>query len=73
LKGKEKISMAKLRESAEVSLTSLEKKMLSCLTLPMTEECPTALRYALAKYDADAVAEAYDRLYALWQRGDIEA
>ena len=64
--------MAKLKENTEVTLTSLEKRMLSGISLPMAEECPMALRYALAKYDAEAVAEAYERLYALWQKGKIE-
>lgn len=65
--------MAKLKKDTLVTLTSLQKKMLSQLTLPMPEECPTALRYALAKYDAMAVAEAYEGLYELFCEGKIEA
>ena len=38
-------------------LTTLQKKMLPALSLPLPAVLPTALRYALAKYDADAVAE----------------
>ena len=64
--------MAKIKENNQVTLTSLQKKMLAQLTLPMTEECPTALRYALAKYDADAVAEAYEGLYELFEAGELQ-
>ena len=64
--------MAKLKENAAISLTSLQKKMLPLLTLPLPPECPTSLRYALAKFDADAVAEAYEGLYALWQEDILE-
>lgn len=40
-------------------LTALQKKMIPALSLPLPAVLPTALRYALAKYDADAVADAY--------------
>ena len=65
--------MAKLKEGSQVTLTSLQKKIVTQITLPMLEECPTALRYALAKYDAMAVAEAYEAVYDLWQGGEIVA
>lgn len=61
--------MLQLRENAPVTLTALQKKMLPALTLPMPEECPTALRYALAKFDADTVAEAWDALRELAEGG----
>ena len=64
--------MATLKSDTPVVLTSLQKKMLPQIILPMAEECPTALRYALAKYDSQAVAEAYEGLYELWQAGEIE-
>lgn len=64
--------MAKLKEGQNISLTTLQKKMLSALTLPMVEDCPTSLRYALAKYDAGTVAEAYDGLYQLFLQGQLE-
>lgn len=64
--------MAKLKEGNDISLNMLQKKMLPALTLPMSEECPTALRYALAKYDAGAVAEAYESLYELYTQGLLE-
>lgn len=64
--------MAKIKEGREIALSSLQKKMLPALVLPMTEDCPTALRYALAKYDADAVAEAYEGLYELYQNQMLE-
>ena len=49
-------------------LTALQKKMLPALSLPL----PTALRYALAKYDADAVADAYRGLVRLAEQGLLE-
>lgn len=64
--------MAKLKEGQNQPLSSLQKKMLPALTLPMEKACPTALRYALAKYDAGAVAEAYEGLYELFDRGLLE-
>ncbi len=54
-----------------VTLTAIQKKMLAALTLPLPEECPTGLRYALAKYDADAVAEAYEGLLDLEAAGAL--
>lgn len=64
--------MAKLKEGAAVTLTALQKKMLPAVTLPMPEECPTGLRYALAKYDAGAVAEAWEGLLELEAEGQLE-
>ncbi len=64
--------MAKLKEGQNPALSSLQKKMLSALTLPMDKTCPTALRYALAKYDAGAVAEAYEGLYELFSNDLLE-
>ncbi len=61
--------MVKLKEGAAVTLTALQKKMLPAITLPMTEDCPTGLRYALAKYDADTVADAWADLRALADEG----
>ena len=66
--------MVRLKENGgqSVTLTSLQKKMLPAITLPVPEECPTALRYALAKFDADAVAEAYEGLLRLAEAGLLE-
>ncbi len=63
--------MAKLKEGAPVTLTALQKKMLPAITLPMPEDCPTGLRYALAKYDADAVADAWEALRELEAEGHL--
>lgn len=54
--------MAKCKPDAKVALTALQKKLLAAVTLPLPAECPTRLRYALAKFDAGAVAEAYEML-----------
>lgn len=61
--------MVHIKEGAAVTLSALQKKMLPAITLPMPEDCPTGLRYALAKYDADAVAEAWEELYSLAEEG----
>ncbi len=53
-------------------LTALQKKMLPALSLPLPAVLPTALRYALAKYDADAVADAYRELVRLAEQGLLE-
>lgn len=54
------------------TLTALQKKMLPALSLPLPPTLPTALRYALAKYDADAVADAYRGLVRLAEEGLLE-
>lgn len=53
-------------------LTTLQKKMLPALSLPLPAVLPTALRYALAKYDADTVADAYRGLVRLAEQGLLE-
>ncbi len=53
-------------------LTALQKKMLPALSLPLPAVLPTALRYALAKYDANAVADAYRGLVRLAEQGLLE-
>ncbi len=50
-------------------LSALALKMLDALTPPLTEDCPSALRYAFAKYDSHDLAEAYAELYALYKNG----
>ena len=64
--------MAHLKEGTDIHLTAIQKKMLSTISLPMTEECPTTLRYALAKFDAKAIADAWDTLYELETVGLLE-
>lgn len=54
-----------------IRLTSLQKKMLPALSLPLPPICPTALRYELARFDADAVAEAYEGLLRLEADGQL--
>lgn len=61
--------MVKIKENADVTLTAIQKKMLPAITLPMPEDCPTALRYALAKYDAGSVADAWEELRDLAEAG----
>ena len=64
--------MAKLKENANVTLNPIQKKMLPVITIPLSEECPTSLRYALAKYAATAVSEAWDELLELEKDGKLE-
>ncbi|MBP3667676.1 MAG: hypothetical protein J6K29_11590 [Clostridia bacterium] len=63
--------MAKLKEDSQVLLNPIQKKMLPAVTLPLSEECPTALRYALAKYAATAVSDAWEGLLALEEAGEL--
>lgn len=65
--------MVKLKEGSTATLNPIQKKMLPVVTLPLPEDCPTGLRYALAKYAATAVAEAWDGLKELEAAGELEA
>lgn len=42
------------------TLSTLEYRMLEAIQPPLSPICPTALRYELAKYDSESVAECYD-------------
>ena len=64
--------MVQIKEGCAVTLTAIQKKMLTVMTLPLPEDCPTSLRYALAKYAATAVAEAWDELKELEAAGKLE-
>ena len=64
--------MAKLKENANVNLSAIQKKMLPAVTLPMPEDCPTGLRYALAKYDSGSVRDAWDGLKDMEDAGLLE-
>lgn len=50
-------------------LSALALKMLDSLTPPLTEDCPSALRYAFAKYDSNDLSAAYAELYTLYKNG----
>ena len=63
--------MAKLKEGVTAALNPIQKKMLPVVTLPLPEDCPTGLRYALAKYAATSVTEAWEGLKELEVRGDL--
>ena len=45
------------------TVNALEYRMLEAIQVPMSPICPTALRYELAKYDSEDVADCYDALY----------
>ena len=64
--------MVQIKEGCAVTLTAIQKKMLTVMTLPLPEDCPTSLRYALAKYAATAVAEAWEGLKELEDAGELE-
>ena len=54
---------------AFIPLTALANKMMGALTAPLSPVCPTSLRYELAKYDSEDVADTYERLYSLQEDG----
>ena len=56
---------------AVIPLSSLQYKVAENIELPMAKLCPTALRYQLAKYDANDVRQAYSFLYSLYSEGLI--
>lgn len=64
--------MAKLKEGVTATLNPIQKKMLPVVTLPLPEDCPTGLRYALAKYAATAVADAWDGLLEMEAQGLLQ-
>jgi hypothetical protein len=61
--------MVKIKEGADVTITAIQKKMIPAISLPLPEDCPTGLRYALAKYAATAVSEAWEGLVELAEAG----
>lgn len=64
--------MIKLKDNQNIILNAIQKKMLTAVSLPLPEDCPTSLRYALAKYAATAVAEAWEGLLDLEAEGVLE-
>ena len=56
---------------AIIPLSSLQYKVAENIAFPMSELCPTALRYQLAKYDANDVRQAYSYIYSLYSCGLI--
>ncbi len=53
------------------SLEELGYKMLDYLVIPMAPDCPSALRYDLAKYDSEAISATYDVMLAEWKAGRL--
>ena len=51
------------------SLSALAMKIAEAVHPPLSEECPSSLRYAFAKYDSHDLSEAYQEVYALTKRG----
>ena len=52
-------------------LDELMFKMLDYIELPMPKDCPSALRYDLAKYDSAAIDDTYAELYKLYIDGSL--
>ena len=52
-------------------LDELAFKMLDYIELPMPKDCPSALRYDLAKYDSEAIDDTYAELYRLYTEGSL--
>lgn len=65
--------MAKLKEGSTATLDPIQKKILPVVPLPLPEECPVSLRYALAKYAATSVEAAWEGLRELEAAGELEA
>ncbi len=51
-----------------IPLSALALKLAEAVTPPLAKDCPSALRYAFAKYDSHDLNEAYSELYALYAR-----
>lgn len=52
-------------------LSPLAVKIIDSLNPPLSEICPSPLRYAFAKYDSQDVASAYGEIYKLYKEGHI--
>ena len=48
-------------------VSALAMKMAEAVSPPLSEECPSSLRYSFAKYDSHDLSEAYGEIYALWK------
>ena len=48
-------------------ISTLALKIAECVTPPLSEECPSSLRYAFAKYDSHDLSEAYAEVYDMWK------
>ena len=55
------------------AVDELGYKMLDYLELPMAKDCPSALRYDLAKYDSDAISAVYAEFRKLSDKGKLFA
>jgi len=52
-------------------LDELSYKMLDYIEIPPAPECPSALRYDLAKYDSADISEAFDKMAASYHEGKL--
>lgn len=52
-------------------LDELQYTALRFVTPPLEEECPSALRYSLAKYESGEVKSAYSSIYELYREGKL--
>lgn len=53
-------------------ISALAMKIAETVSPPLSEECPSSLRYAFAKYDSHDLNDAYKEVYALAGRGLFE-
>lgn len=65
--------MVTVKDGENIALTSVEKKMLVKIDLPLDEVCPTSLRYEMAKYDSELVKSAYAKIYKLYTDGKLQS
>lgn len=48
-------------------VSALAMKIAEVVSPPLSEECPSSLRYSFAKFDSHDLNEAYGEVYALWK------
>ena len=68
--GTERIALDSASGAVHV-LSALAYKMLPYMNDPPEKDCPSALRYELAKYDSADIEEAYSELYSLYENGTL--
>ena len=54
-----------------MTVDEITYKMLAYLTPPLPDDCPSAIRYDMAKYDSRLVDAAYERILTLYRLGKL--
>ena len=69
---KERIREVITEETVKEPFGDFFRKMAQFLSMPLPQQCPADLRYALAKYDAQTILDAYEHLSELARAGLLE-